>query len=283
MYEREKKTMTILYDDALSTKRLPKSHTLLFNSHESPSKLNIKLKTHSLTCLDIPLETFVGFKDISSSFRNGHQKTMAGSVDLISEIQQQSNKKNSSHFSSSKPLINTVSSNQQLPSVQQEKRQILKHRFRMPSSFIKPTSLNNSVTRLRRSGHLRNIHQSSLQTIDKITDRKHRLPLTRKLNSNFILYFSFYSNKAMDLFQNLLFVIYHQILNHHHRSVNLISHPNLKCLHSLHYLKFDHLSLKIVQIVQKLSTINRNYHHYLHYHLGKKLVLGHGNQMMLFK
>jgi len=180
MYKREKKTMKILYDNTLSTKRLPKSHTLLLNSHESPSKLNIKLKTHSLTSLDIPLETFIGFKEISSSFRNDHQKTMAGSVDLISEIQQQSNDENLSHFSSSKPLINIVSADKQLPTVQQEWRQILKQRFRMPNSFITSTSFNNSVARLRRSGHLQNIHKSSLQTIDKITNRKHRLSLNRK-------------------------------------------------------------------------------------------------------
>jgi hypothetical protein len=168
--------MTILYDNTLSTKRLPKSRTFLLDSHSSPSKLNIKLKTHSLTCLNIPLETFVGFKEISSSFRTDHQKTMAGSVDLISEIQQQSNDENLSRFPSSKPLINMVSTNQQLPSIQQ----VLKQRFHMSTSFITPTSLNDSVSRLRRSRHLRNIHQSSFQTIEKITERKRRLSFNRK-------------------------------------------------------------------------------------------------------
>jgi hypothetical protein len=180
--------MKILNDNRLSTKRLPKSHTLLLNSHESPSKLNIKLKTHSLTCLDIPLETFIGFKKISSSFENDHQKTMAGSVDLISEIQQQSNNENLSHFSSSKPLINILSSNEQLPSIQPEWRQILKHRFRISNSFITPTSLTNSVARLRRTRHRQNIHQSSLQTIDKITERKYHFSLARKYNLNLRLY-----------------------------------------------------------------------------------------------
>jgi hypothetical protein len=174
--------MKIIYDNTLSTQRLPKSHTSLLDSHVSPPKLNIKLKTHSLTCLDIPLETFVGFKDISSSLGKDYQKTMAGSVDLISEIQQQENDGNLSHFSPAKPLINLVSSHKQQLSIQQEWRQILKHRFRMSTSFITPTSLNDSVARLRRSGHLQNIHQSSSQTIDKITERKHRLSLTRKCN-----------------------------------------------------------------------------------------------------
>lgn len=187
--------MKILYDNTLSTKQLPKSHTLLLNSYESPTKLNIKLKTHSLTSLDIPLETFVGFKEISSSLRYNHQRTMAGSVDLISEIQQQPKNENLSHFPSSKPLINIVSSNKQLPIVQQEWRQILKDRFRISRSFITPTSFNNSIARLRRSGHLRNIHQSSLQTIDKLSDRKHRFSLTRKYIYLSYLIFIFYSNR----------------------------------------------------------------------------------------
>lgn len=186
--------MTILYDNTLSTKRLPKSHTLISDSYISPSKLNIKLKTHSLTSLDIPLETFVGFKEISSLLRNDHQRTMAGSVDLISEIQQQSNDETLSRFSSSKPLINMVSSNRQLPPVQQEWRQVLKQRFHASSSFIIPTSLNDSVARLRRSRHLQNIHQSSLQAIDKITERKRRLSFSRKyyltLNSFFVILFN---------------------------------------------------------------------------------------------
>ncbi len=161
MYEREKtkQTMKILY--------------------ASPSKLNIKLKTHSLTSLDIPLETFVGLNEISSSLRNDHQKTMAGSVDLISEIQpQQSSDDAFSHFPPNKPLITIVSSDEQRPSIQQ----IPKHRFRMSTSLINPTSLHDSVARLRRRGYLQNIRQSSLQTIDKITERKHRLSLTRKSN-----------------------------------------------------------------------------------------------------
>jgi hypothetical protein len=171
--------MKILYDNTLSTKQLPKRHTLLLDSRVLPSKLNIKLKTHSLTCLDIPLETFAGVKEISS-LRKDHQKTIAGSVDLISEIQQSTNDENLSRFSSSKPLISIASTNQQFPKVQQEWRQILKHRFRISSSFITPTSFNDSVARLRRSRHLQNIHQSSLQTIDKITERKRRLSFTRK-------------------------------------------------------------------------------------------------------
>ncbi|CAF1417971.1 unnamed protein product [Rotaria sordida] len=160
-----------------STQQLPKSHTFLFENQISPSKLNIKLKTHSLTSLDIPLETFVDFKQMSSSFRHDHQKTMVGSVDLNSEIQQQLNDESFSCFSSSIPLINIASSNKQLPSIQQEYRQNIKHRFRLSNSFLIPTLLNNSGVRLRRSDHLQNIHQSSLQTINKIPKQKHRLSL----------------------------------------------------------------------------------------------------------
>jgi hypothetical protein len=167
--------MKILYDNTLSAKQLPKTHTLLLDSHISPSKLNIKLKTHSLTCLDIPLETFVGFKELSS-LRKDHQRTIAGSVDLISQIQQQSTYEHLSRCSSSQPLINIASNNKQLP----EWQQILKHRFRVSSSFITPTSINDSVARLRRSRHIQNIHQSSLQTIEKINERKRRLSFTRK-------------------------------------------------------------------------------------------------------
>jgi hypothetical protein len=171
--------MKILHDNTLSKTRLPKSQTTLFDSHISPSKLNIKLKTHSLTCLDIPLETSVGLNVISSSFRSGQQRTMAGSVDLISEIQQ-SNDEKFCHFSSSKPLIDSVSSNGHCAPVQQEWRQVLKDRFRISNSLFTHTSFNDSIARLRRSGHLSNIHQSSLQTIDKLTERKHRLSLSRK-------------------------------------------------------------------------------------------------------
>ena len=65
----KKNSMMIHYDNTHSTKRLPKSQTLLFNSNEYPLKLNIKLKTHSLTSLDIPIDTFPLFKkhNISSS------------------------------------------------------------------------------------------------------------------------------------------------------------------------------------------------------------------------
>ncbi|CAF2748645.1 unnamed protein product [Rotaria sp. Silwood2] len=167
--------MKILCDTIHSTQQLPKSHTLLLDSQILPSKLNIKLKTHSLTCLDIPLETFSDLKQISSSLERDHQKTMAGSVDLNSEMQQQLNDENFSCFSSSQPLINIVSSTKQLPKVQQEWRQMIKHRFRLSNSSLTPTSLNDSVVRLRRSGHLQNIHQSSLQTIDKIPKQKRRL------------------------------------------------------------------------------------------------------------
>jgi hypothetical protein len=99
---------------------------------------------------------------------------MAGSVDLISEIQHQ--QPNDDTFSPTRPLITIVSSNEQRSSIQQ----IPKPRFRMSTSMLTPTSLNDSVARLRRSGYLQNIRQSSLQTIDKIIERKPRLSLTRK-------------------------------------------------------------------------------------------------------
>ena len=82
--------MKILSDKTVSTKQLPKSHLSVFDSHQSPSKLNIKLKTHSLTCLDVPLETCIGFQEISSSFNKDYRKSMTGSFDLSSEIPQHS-------------------------------------------------------------------------------------------------------------------------------------------------------------------------------------------------
>ena len=99
---------------------------------------------------------------------------MAGSVDLISEIQQQSNNENVSHFPSSKPLINLISSDKQQLKGQQELKKIIKNRFRISNSF------NNSIARLRRNDQLQNSHQSSLQTFSKVTNRKHRLSLNRK-------------------------------------------------------------------------------------------------------
>ncbi|CAF0927162.1 unnamed protein product [Adineta steineri] len=168
--------MTVLYDNSLSTKPLPKSQTLIFDSHiTTPSKLNIKLKTHSLSSLNIPLETCVNFKQMSS-LQTKQQKILAGSVDSISETQH-SNDDIWNHFSSSSSstsLINISSSNKQLPIVQQEWRQILKERFHISNSFITSTSFNDSIVRLRRNHHFKNIHQSSLQTIDKIPIRKRR-------------------------------------------------------------------------------------------------------------
>jgi len=128
-----------------------------------PLKLNIKLKTHSLTSLNVPLETFVGFKTSSSSFDCDYRKTMAGSVDCISEIRQQP------IDVANKPLINTISSNQQQPPATTNKtewRPILNHRFPMST-----TSLNDSIARLRHKNRLSN--QSLVQ-------RKPRLSLLRK-------------------------------------------------------------------------------------------------------
>ncbi|CAF0731111.1 unnamed protein product [Rotaria sp. Silwood1] len=169
--------MKLLYDNNHSTQQLPNSHTSLLDSQISPLKVNIKLKTHSLTCLDIPLDTLADFKHMSSSLRCDHQITMAGSVDLNSQIQQRLNDKNLFGFSSSQPLINIVSSNKPLPSAQQEWRQIIKHRFPLSNSSLTSSSLNDSIVRLRRSVHLQNIHQSSLQAIDKIPKQKRRVLL----------------------------------------------------------------------------------------------------------
>ncbi|CAF2255419.1 unnamed protein product [Rotaria magnacalcarata] len=164
--------MKILCDNTHATHQLPQSHKLILDSQILPSKLNIKLKTHSLTCLNVPLETFSDFKQSSGVNRNDKQRTMAGSVDLISEMQQQLNNENLSSFSSSKPLINSVSLDKQFPSSGQPCQQIIKHRFRLSNSFLTHSSINDSVARLRRSRHLHNLHQSSLQTIDKVPKRK---------------------------------------------------------------------------------------------------------------
>ena len=80
-------------------------------------------------------------------------------------------------------LINNFSPNEQQQSqtlVQQEWRQMLKDRFRMSTSLITPSSLNDSVARLRRKNRLQVNHQSYLQTVDKINERKHRLSFARK-------------------------------------------------------------------------------------------------------
>ncbi|CAM2697178.1 unnamed protein product [Rotaria socialis] len=164
--------MKILCDNTHAAHKLPQSHKLILDSQILPSKLNIKLKTHSLTCLNVPLETFSDFKQSSGVNRNDKQRTLAGSVDLISEMQQQLNNENLSSFSSSKPLINIISSDKQFPSSDQPCQQIIKHRFRLSNSFLTHSSINDSVARLRRTRHLHNLHQSSFETIDKVPKRK---------------------------------------------------------------------------------------------------------------
>ena len=183
--------MKILHENSLSTQRLPKSQTWLFNGHLPPSKLNIKLKTHSLNLLNNPLETLVGMNGIPSSFGNHRQRTMAGSVDSISEIPHQSTNENLSGLSSTQPLLNIVSSNEEGSSIQLQRPSMVKPRLRMSTSFLSATSLNDSVARLRRTGCARHARQpSSLQAIDQITQRKHRSSVIRKFDFSLPLMFS---------------------------------------------------------------------------------------------
>ncbi|UJR25269.1 hypothetical protein I4U23_006621 [Adineta vaga] len=154
--------------------------TIILSSKPIPANatLNIRLKTHSLNCLNIPLDTSVGIQELTSLYHNDHHKIIAGSVDLISEISNQSNDKTLTRFAISKPLINLVPSNEQQPIIQPEWRQVLKERFHISNSFITANSLDDSLTRLRRHRQLTNLHQSSLQTIDKIIERKRRFSLS---------------------------------------------------------------------------------------------------------
>ena len=179
--------MKILHENTLNPQRLPQNHRWLSNYHIPPSKLNIKLKTHSLTSLDIPLQTFVGVNGIPSSFGSRRQRTMAGSVDSISETPPPSNDENLSEFSPTKPLLTIVSSHEQQSSGY---RPMVKHRFRMSTSFLTPTSLHDSVARLRRTGYSQHVRQPSVQTIDKLTERKHRPSLIRKCSFDFLLLFN---------------------------------------------------------------------------------------------
>ena len=176
----------IFRDSKSSFKQLPTRHTFLSNSCLLPSKLNIKLKTHSLVSLDVPLDTLFGFKQAPLLVRDKCQRTLAGSVDLISETQQQLSDKKISCCSSYKPLINISSTNKQISSSEREYRQVIEHRCRIPNPFITTASMSDSVARLRRSHQLQNIHQASLQAMQQTTDKRHRLSHSRTHNYNLL-------------------------------------------------------------------------------------------------
>lgn len=186
--------MKILHDDTLNTQRLPPNHRWLSNHHLPLSKVNIKLKTHSLTSLDIPLQTSAGVNGIPSSFGNHRQRTMAGSMDSVSEMPPPSTNENLSGLSPTEPLLTIVSSRKQQSSISSEYRPLVKHRFRMSTSFLTPNSFNDSVARLRRTGYCQQVRQPSVQTIDKLTERKPRPPAIRKCTFLSSSIFFFYSN-----------------------------------------------------------------------------------------
>ncbi|CAF0932313.1 unnamed protein product [Adineta ricciae] len=188
--------MTIFYDRMPSTVQA-----------RSQSTLNIKLKTPSLTCLNIPLDNSFGIRETSSSFtRNEHHRVIAGSVDLISEISNQTSDETWARFLPSKPLMSFVS-----PDQPQEWPQVLKENFRTSTSMITATSLNDSLVRLRRHRQLTKLHQSSLQTIDRLIERKHRfsfnyhrpLPKFVSRNASWKTRSSFRSNSRMAPFTSL--------------------------------------------------------------------------------
>lgn len=172
------KTMKIFYDKNDTTQQLAKSQALLPDAPILPSKLNIKLKTHSLTCLDIPLETLTDLKRSSLLIPNDKQRSIVGSVDLISEMQHQSENENPYSFSSSKPLINMIPSDKHESFSQQPWRQMIKNRFRSTNSLLTHTYINDSIVRLRRNGRLQNLQ--SLQNMNKLTKSKRSLFLNRK-------------------------------------------------------------------------------------------------------
>ena len=158
----ERKIMRIRHTTTLSTHPLPDDRTLLLNYHMPPSKLNIRLKTHSLTCLNIPLDTLDEWKSRSPWSRDDHRRTMVGSVDLISEIPRQ-----------------------QWEEVQDEERQpIIEHDFRGQHSSIVS---HDSIARLRRNGQLRNSQQTVFHALHKMMERKNPLVVIRKIKSDALL------------------------------------------------------------------------------------------------
>lgn len=128
------------------------------NSDRQPSALNIKLKTHSLNALDIPLETCAGFDPTFKSFHNDHRLTMAGSVDQISEIPEDrvEMKSHLCHYSSDKDF------------------ELIQSQTRRMNAFRIPATLHDSVARLRRNAQLNGNHQSSLPTVHHPSERKTR-------------------------------------------------------------------------------------------------------------
>ena len=151
--------MRIRHTTTLSTHPLSDDQALLLNDHMPPSKLNIRLKTHSLTCLNIPLDTLDEWKSRSPWSRDDHRRTMVGSVDLISEIPRR----------------------QWQDGHDEERQSIIEHDFRIQQSAILP---HDSITRLRRSGQLRYSQQTAIHGMHKIIERKNTLVVIRKIHSD---------------------------------------------------------------------------------------------------
>lgn len=147
--------MKFLYSETIASRRLAASELSLMKPQQRPSLLNIKLKTHSLTRLNVPLETSFGFNKRSALHPTANH---VGSVDLISETHEQ-----------------TLTDEKQSCS-----NMLPQRRFRRAHSFITPAIINDSIVRLRRISHAQNHHRSSLQTVDKACEPKARSSSIRK-------------------------------------------------------------------------------------------------------
>ena len=124
------------------------------------SKLNIRLKTHSLTSLNIPLRSSISFDEIALSKSSHHRTILAGSVDSISEIQRQypmvKNDCESSFVTKSRPSTDLVNQNG----------------LKRTQSFFIPNSMIDSIAKIRRNRPLHNFHRSSLQNIRKMVSQR---------------------------------------------------------------------------------------------------------------
>ena len=147
--------MKFLYNETIASHRLAASDLSLMKSQQRPSLLNIKLKTHSLTRLNVPLETSIGFNKRSTLHSPANH---VGSVDLISKIHEQT-------------LTDEEQSCSNVPP---------QRRFRRAHSFITPGIINDSIVRLRRISHAQNHHRSSLQMVDQACEPKTRSSSIRK-------------------------------------------------------------------------------------------------------
>ena len=152
--------MKLLDSETTSAYRLAASELSMMKSQTS--KLNIRLKTHSLSRLNIPLETSIGFDTRSSSHPpENRQSAVIGSVDFSSDLHPQS--LSDHRWSMEQPCAN-----------------VSQRRARRTNSFINSTVVKDSMVRLRRVSQAQNHHRSSLQTVDRACESKGRPSSIRK-------------------------------------------------------------------------------------------------------